>query len=261
MHDGYMDSTEQQAQLAVIRGWIDAAQRVVVLTGAGISTDSGIPDFRGPKGVWTLNPKAEKMSDIRYYVSDPEVRRLSWQSRIAHPAWTAEPNAGHLALADLEKRGKLHALITQNIDGLHQRAGIAAGKVIEVHGTLHKVMCLSCGWRGPMQETLDRVRAGEEDPGCLTCNGLLKSDTISFGQQLIPEVIARAMQVAGEGDLFIAIGSTLQVYPVAGAVPIALDAGARLLIINAEPTQFDEVADAVIRAPIGEVLPWLCGAA
>lgn len=256
----HAQQSEQQAQLEIIRGWIDAAQRVVVLTGAGISTDSGIPDFRGPKGVWTLNPKAEKMSDIRYYVSDPEVRRLSWQSRLAHPAWTAEPNAGHRALAGLEQRGKLHALITQNIDGLHQRVGISAGKVIEVHGTLHKVMCLSCGWRGPMQETLDRVRSGEEDPVCLTCNGLLKSDTISFGQQLIPEVIERAMRVAGEGDLFLAIGSTLQVYPVAGAVPIALDAGARLLIINAEPTQFDEVADAVIRAPIGEVLPWLCTA-
>src|SRR5690606_14294714 len=120
--------------------------------------------------------------------------------------------------AALERRGKLHALITQNIDGLHQRAGVPAEKVIEVHGTLHRVICLSCGWCGPMQETLDRVRAGEEDPQCFNCDGLLKSDTISFGQQLIPEVIERAMRVAGEGDLFIAIGSTLQVYPVAAAV-------------------------------------------
>lgn len=257
MHDYAMTETRE---FATIRNWMDAAQRIVVLTGAGISTDSGIPDFRGPKGVWTLNPKAEKMSDIRYYVSDPEVRRLSWQSRLAHPAWTAAPNAGHRALAELEQRGMLHALITQNIDGLHQRAGVSTEKVIEVHGTLHTVMCLGCGWRGPMQETLDRVRAGEEDPACLECSGLLKSDTISFGQQLIPEVIERAMRVAAEGDLFIAIGSTLQVYPVAAAVPRALDAGARLLIINAEPTQFDEVADAVVRVPIGEVLPLLCGA-
>lgn len=248
------------SELDVIRGWIDAAHRIVVLTGAGISTDSGIPDFRGPKGVWTLNPKAEQMSDIRYYVADPEVRRLSWQSRLAHPAWTAEPNAGHRALAALEQRGKLHALITQNIDGLHQRAGVSGDKVIEVHGTLHRVICLSCGWRGPMQDTLDRVRAGEEDPQCRDCSGLLKSDTISFGQQLIPEVIDRAMRVAGEGDLFIAIGSTLQVYPIAAAVPKALDAGARLLIINAQPTQFDDVADAVLRLPIGEVLPRLCDA-
>jgi NAD-dependent deacetylase len=210
--------------------------------------------------VWTLNPKAERMSDIRYYTTDPEVRRLSWQSRLEHPAWTADPNAGHRALAALEQRGRLHALITQNIDGLHQRAGVSADKVIEVHGTLHQVMCLSCGWRGPMQQTLDRVRAGEEDPECLDCGGLLKSDTISFGQQLIPEVIERAMTVAGEGDLFVAIGTTLQVYPVAGAVPKALDAGARVVIINAEATQFDDVADAVVRLPIGDVLPRLFGA-
>jgi NAD-dependent deacetylase len=246
-------------ELDTIRGWIEAAQRIVVLTGAGISTDSGIPDFRGPQGVWTLNPKAERMSDIRYYTTDPEVRRLSWQSRLTHPAWTAAPNAGHRALAELEQRGKLHALVTQNIDGLHQRAGISTQKVIEVHGTLHQVMCLSCGWRGPMQQTLDRVRAGEEDPECLECSGLLKSDTISFGQQLIPEVIERAMTVAAEGDLFIAIGTTLQVYPVAGVVPRALDAGARVVIINAEATQFDDVADAVVRLPIGEVLPRICG--
>ena len=245
-------------ELDTIRSWIEAAQRVVVLTGAGISTDSGIPDFRGPKGVWTLNPKAERMSDIRYYTTDPEVRCLSWQSRLAHPAWTAEPNAGHRALVALEQRGQLHALITQNIDGLHQRAGVSAEKVIEVHGTLHTVMCLSCGWRGPMQDTLDRVRAGEEDPECRECSGLLKSDTISFGQQLIPDVIERAMTVAAEGDLFLAIGSTLQVYPIAAAVPKALDAGARLVIINAGETQFDDVADAVVRMPIGEVLPRLC---
>ena len=188
------------------------------------------------------------------------MRRLSWQSRLAHPAWTAAPNAGHRALAELERRGKLYALVTQNIDGLHQRAGVSADKVIEVHGTLHTVMCLSCGWRGPMQQTLDRVRAGEQDPECRECSGLLKSDTISFGQQLIPEVIERAMTVSTEGDLFIAIGTTLQVYPVAAAVPKALDAGARVVIINAEATQFDDVADAVVRLPIGEVLPRICGA-
>ncbi|MDP3715460.1 MAG: Sir2 family NAD-dependent protein deacetylase, partial [Burkholderiales bacterium] len=180
---------DRENALHVICGWIAASQRIVVMTGAGISTDSGIPDFRGPRGVWTLNPKAEQMSDIRYYVADAEVRRLSWQSRLAHPAWTAEPNPGHRALAGLERRGKLHALITQNIDGLHQRAGVSPDKVIEVHGTLHKVICLGCGWRGPMQDTLERVRAGEEDPSCLECDGLLKSDTISFGQQLIPDVI------------------------------------------------------------------------
>src|SRR5689334_5436705 len=171
-----------------VRGWIASAERVVALTGAGISTESGIPDFRGPQGVWTKNPLAEKLSDIRYYMSDPEVRKASWRSRLAHPAWHAQPNAGHLALATLEQRGKLHALITQNIDGLHQKAGNSPGRVIEVHGTVHRVVCLDCGWKGPMLETLERVREGEEDPPCRQCNGMLKSDTISFGQSLVPEV-------------------------------------------------------------------------
>jgi NAD-dependent deacetylase len=243
-----------------VRGWIAKAERVVALTGAGISTDSGIPDYRGPQGVWTKNPLAEKMSDIRYYVSDPEVRRLSWQNRLASPAWTARPNNGHIALAELEKRGKLHALITQNVDGLHQRAGVPAEKVIEVHGTLHKAMCLSCGWRGDMQLVLARVRDGDLDPECTDCGGMLKSDTISFGQALIPEVIDRAMEVAREADVLIAVGSTLQVYPVAGAVPLAKQAGARLVILNAQPTQFDELADVVLNTSIGEALPFLCGA-
>jgi NAD-dependent deacetylase len=244
-----------KATIEAARNWIDAAKRVVVLTGAGISTDSGIPDFRGPQGVWTRNPVAEKLSDIRYYVTDPEVRKASWQSRLAHPAWTAQPNAGHLAVAALERRGKLHALITQNIDELHQRAGISPHLVIEVHGTLHKAMCLMCGWRGPMQETLARVRAGEEDPACRDCGGLLKSDTISFGQPLVPEVIERAMTAALEADVLLAVGSTLQVYPVAGAVPIAKQAGARVVIINAQPTQFDDIADAVLQGPISVDLP------
>ena len=240
------------------RSLIEEAERLVVLTGAGISTDSGIPDFRGPQGVWTLNPKAERMSDIRYYRSDPEVRRLSWQSRLAHPAWTAAPNSGHRALVALEKRGKLRALITQNIDGLHQRAGNSPGLVIEVHGNLHKAICLSCGWRGAMQAVLDRVRNGEEDPSCATCGGILKSDTISFGQSLVPEVIERAMSSAAEADCLIAVGTTLQVYPVAGAVPTAKAAGATIIIVNAQPTPFDDIADVRLSQPISEVLPVMC---
>jgi len=238
-----------------VRRWIDSARRVVVLTGAGISTDSGIPDFRGPQGVWTRNPVAEKLSDIRYYVADPEVRKASWQSRLEHPAWTAQPNAGHLALVALERRGKLHALITQNIDGLHLRAGNSPDLVIEVHGNLHKAICLSCGRKGPMQETLARVRAGEADPECRDCGGILKSDTISFGQALVPEVIERAITAAHEADLLLAVGSTLQVYPVAGAVPIAKQTGARVVIMNAQPTQFDHLADAVLPGNISVELP------
>jgi len=242
-----------------VRRWIDESKRVVALTGAGISTDSGIPDFRGPQGLWTRNPAAEKMSDIRYYVSDPEVRKAAWQARLHSPAWTARPNAGHLALACLERRRKLHALITQNIDGLHQQAGNSPDRVIEVHGTIHYVVCLDCGWKGPMEETLDRVRAGEEDPECRACKGMLKSDTISFGQALLPEVIQRAMIAAQQADLLVAVGSSLQVYPVAGAVPIAREAGARIVIVNAQPTPFDNIADAVLDGSISEVLTVICG--
>lgn len=239
--------------------WIDTADRVVVLTGAGISTDSGIPDFRGPQGLWTRNPAAEKMSDIHHYVADPEVRKAAWQARLEHAAWTAQPNAGHRALVELERRGKLHALVTQNIDGLHQRAGNSPERVVEVHGTVHKVMCLDCGWKGPMQETLDRVRDGEEDPPCRQCNGMLKSDTISFGQSLVPEVLGRAAAAAQACDIMISIGTTLQVYPVAGLVPSAKAAGARIIILNAQPTPFDNIADAVFRDSISDVLPQICG--
>ena len=243
-----------------VRSWIDAAQRVVVLTGAGISTDSGIPDFRGPQGLWTKNPLAEKMSNIHYYLADPEVRKLSWQNRLSSPAWDAKPNAGHLSLFNLFKRQKLHALITQNIDELHQMSGIPPELVIEVHGTMRKVMCWDCGMRAPMQKALDRVRAGEADPKCRECGGILKSDTISFGQALVPAVIERAMRVAAEADLLLAVGSTLQVYPVAGVVPVAADAGARIVIVNNQPTPMDGLADVLLRDPIGEVLPALCAA-
>ncbi|MFY9316466.1 MAG: NAD-dependent deacylase [Burkholderiales bacterium] len=240
-----------------VKAWVRDAQRVVVLTGAGISTDSGIPDFRGPQGVWTRNPMAEKLSNIHYYMADPEVRKASWQARMDHTAWKAQPNAGHRAIAALEKSGKLHALITQNIDELHQMAGNSPEKVIEVHGTMRKVVCMSCGMTAPMQKALERVRAGEADPPCRDCGGILKSATISFGQALVPEVIDRALRTAEEADLFFAVGSTLQVYPVAGAVPAARSAGARLVIVNAEPTQFDDLAHAVFRDPISQVLPSL----
>lgn len=249
-----------QRLIDTCRTWIDSARRIVVLTGAGISTDSGIPDFRGPQGVWTRNPAAEKQSTIQNYLADPEMRKAVWRSRLEHSAWSAKPNAGHLALVALERRGKLHALITQNVDELHQIAGNSADKVIEVHGTIRRVMCWQCGRRSPMQDTLARVRAGEADPHCPSCGGILKSDTISFGQALIPEVIDRAMTAAGEADLLLAIGSTLQVYPVAGAVPLAKRAGARVVILNADPTPLDDIADALLRGSISAVLPTICGA-
>jgi len=241
-----------------VRRWVDQAERIVVLTGAGISTDSGIPDFRGPQGVWTRNPAAEKMSTIQNYLAEPEVRKAAWQARLDSPTWEARPNRGHLALVELEKRGKLHALITQNIDELHQVAGHDPARVIEVHGTMRKFMCWGCGMKGDMRRVLERVRAGEADPACRTCGGILKSDTISFGQNLVPEVIERAMRVAGEADLFMAIGTTLQVFPAANALPVAREAGARIVILNAEPTPMDRMAHAVLRGAIGEILPGIC---
>jgi NAD-dependent deacetylase len=247
------------ALLLEARRWIDAAERVFVLTGAGISTDSGIPDFRGPQGVWTRDPKAEKMATLQHYVADPEVRRRAWQSRLESPAWTAEPNAGHRALVFLERRGKLHTLVTQNVDGLHQRAGSDPSRVVEIHGTMREVVCLSCDERAPMERALERVRAGEADPPCRTCGGILKSATISFGQGLVARDLARAQQAARDSDLLLAVGSTLAVYPIAGVVPLAKRSGARVVIVNAEPTAMDEMADAVLRGAIGQILPRLIG--
>src|SRR5690606_14419061 len=156
------------------RALVAAARRVVALTGAGISTDSGIPDFRGPNGVWTRDPAAEKASTLSHYVADPAVRRAAWRNRLDSPAWRAEPNAGHRALVELERQGRLHTLVTQNIDELHQRAGSDPGRVVEVHGTMRRVTCLSCGETAPMERALDRVRAGEDDPDCRSCGGILK---------------------------------------------------------------------------------------
>lgn len=240
---------------ARFRELVEASRSIVVLTGAGISTDSGIPDFRGPNGLWTRNPAAEKASNLQAYLSEPEVRRAAWEARVASQAWTAVPNPGHRAVADLETTGKLSAVVTQNIDELHQRAGSSPGLVIEVHGTMHRYRCWGCQDSGPMALMLDRVRAGESDPPCLKCGGIVKSDTISFGQALDPEVIDRAMAVAASCDLLVAVGSTLQVYPVAGAVPLAHKSGASVVIVNADPTPFDGIADAVVRGSISEVLP------
>ena len=237
------------------RRLVQAAEAVAVLTGAGISTDSGIPDFRGPNGVWTKNPGAEKAATLQNYLADPEVRKQAWRNRLESPAWTAQPNAGHRALVDLECQDKLHTLITQNIDGLHQAAGSDPDLVVEVHGTIREVGCLNCGERAPMERALDRVRAGEADPECRTCGGILKSATISFGQSLVADDLGRAERAARECDLLLAVGSTLAVYPICDVVPIARRLGASVIIVNAEPTQFDDLADAVVRGSISEVLP------
>jgi NAD-dependent deacetylase len=246
-----------EAQIELVRGWIRAAERIVVLTGAGISTDSGIPDFRGPQGLWTKNPAAEKMATLQHYVSDAAVRRRSWQYRLETFARAVEPNAGHRALVELERRGSLHTLITQNVDGLHQAAGNSPGRVVEIHGTTREVVCLDCGERAPMERALLRVRNGEDDPACRTCGGILKSATISFGQALVERDLQRAERAAFVCDLLLAIGTTLAVYPIAGVVPIAKQVGARIVILNAEPTEMDHLADAVLRGSISAVLPQL----
>jgi NAD-dependent deacetylase len=243
------------AELARIRGWIEQAERVVALTGAGISTESGIPDFRGPQGVWTRNPEAEKLATLEHYMSSPDVRREAWRKRLESSLPERRPNAGHHALVQLERRGKLHVLVTQNIDRLHQRAGSSPELVVEVHGNALEVVCMACSERAPMERALARVRAGEADPPCRSCGGILKSATISFGQSLVAADIERAIDAALGCDLLLAIGTTLAVYPVAGMVPAAKRSGARIAIVNGDPTEMDDLADLVVRGKIGELLP------
>lgn len=231
------------------------AEQIVVLTGAGISTESGIPDFRGPQGIWTKDPAAERKATIQHYVKDAEHRRAVWRNRAGSELFAGEPNAGHRALAELERRARVHTLVTQNVDGLHQAAGSSPAIVVEIHGTVHEAKCLQCGWRGPMHDTLARVRAGEDDPPCLACGGMLKSATISFGENLVPEDLMRAQRAADGADVFLAVGTSLGVYPAAALPEHALRAGAILAVLNGEATPFDGAADFVFRDRLGAVLP------
>ena len=249
------DLADPPETIAEVVGWIRAAERVVALTGAGISTESGIPDFRGPQGVWTKNPAAEKTATLQHFVANRDARVRSWGNRAGNPMSTASPNAGHLAIAELERKGKIETLVTQNIDGLHQDAGSSPNRVIEIHGTVRDYACLDCGERGPIGVVLERVRDGDEDPHCERCGGLLKSATISFGQSLVPEDLDRAQRAAAACDLFFAVGTSLTVYPVAGLPEIAVRSGARLVIANAQETPYDPLADALLRGRLGTVLP------
>ena len=244
-------------RVAIVGGWIREAETISALTGAGISTSAGIPDYRGPNGVWTKNPAAMRTVNIDDYLADPQVRVEAWQERLHHPAWTAEPGAGHRALVDLERSGKLLAIVTQNIDGLHQAAGSDPDTTFELHGTIHLARCLGCGYETPMQDQLDRVRAGEADPPCQRCGGIQRSATVAFGQQLDLQVLRHAMAAARTADVFMAVGTSLMVQPAAHLCTMALEAGARLVIVNAEPTPFDRQAHAVLRDRIDDVLPRL----
>ncbi len=239
--------------------WWPRPTAVVVLTGAGISTDSGIPDFRGPNGVWTKNPGAEKSATIQNYLADPEVRKRAWRNRLESPGLDGGAQRRPPGPGRPRASGRLHTLITQNIDGLHQAAGSDPELVVEVHGTIREVGCLDCGERAPMERALDRVRAGEEDPECRTCGGILKSATISFGQSLVADDLGRAERAARDCDLLLAVGSTLSVYPICDVVPVAKHLGAAVVIVNAEPTQFDDLADAVVRDSISDALPAIVG--
>ena len=245
------------SDVTTIAGLLRDAQRIVVLTGAGISTASGISDFRGPQGVWTKDPAAEKRMTIQHYVADSEHRKHTWRARVDGDMWrgSGEPNAGHYALAELEQHVALDTLVTQNVDGLHHLAGSSPEKIVEIHGNLREVKCLSCDWHGPMEETVDRVRNGEDDPTCLLCGGMLKSATISFGENLVPADLQRAQVAAANADLFLAIGTSLVVYPVAGLPELALRNGAALVVLNAEETPYDRYASAVVSERLETVLP------
>lgn len=227
------------------------------MTGAGISTDSGIRDFRGPNGVWTLDPAAEKLFTIQNYLADPDLRRRSWLARRENPAWGAEPNAGHLAVVELERRGALEAVITQNIDRLHQKAGSSPDRVIEVHGNMVEAVCWTCGATSLTADALARLDAGEDDPACLVCGGIVKTATIMFGQNLDADVLGAAAEAAQACDVFVAVGSTLQVHPVAGLCEVAVRSGAELIIVNRDPTPYDDLASRLIRGSISDVLPAL----
>ncbi|MFD5750759.1 NAD-dependent deacetylase [Streptomyces sp. NPDC127033] len=230
---------------------------VAILSGAGISTDSGIPDYRGPNGLWRRDPGAEKLVTYDTYMADPEIRRRSWLMRRDSPALHAEPNAAHRAIAELERSGTAVRVITQNVDGLHQLAGLPARKVLELHGTAREIICTGCHVRSSMREALDRVEAGEADPPCRACGGILKSATVMFGERLDPEVLAQALAIAKACEVFLAVGTTLQVQPAASLAGLAADHGARLVVVNAEPTPYDDRADRIVREPIGTALPAL----
>jgi NAD-dependent deacetylase len=258
-----MEAATERARALLAR-----ARRVTVLTGAGISTDSGIPDFRGPQGIWTKNPAAERLATIEAYLSDPEVRKLAWRTRLEEAERRREPNRGHRALVDLERQGRLDTLVTQNVDGLHHAAGSDPARIIEIHGSTREAVCLRCGARGPIEPVLERVRSGEDDPRCRevdamgsSCDGMLKAATISFGQPLVPEDLERAEAAARRCDLMLAIGTTLAVYPAAGLVPLARAHGAAVVIVNGEPTEMDALADVVVRGPISEILPRIVASA
>lgn len=238
--------------LAEFANLLDASQRAVVFTGAGISTESGIPDFRGPKGLW----KKYKPIDFQDFVSSEEVRQESWRRWFEHGAelLSAKPNAGHFAVAGLVERGKVSSVITQNIDNLHQYSGVPTEQVIELHGNATYARCLGCGRDSPMDALECEFRSSGGIGPCTHCGGVVKLATISFGQMMPEQPMQRAEEQSLACDLFIVLGSSLTVYPAAGFPELARRNGARLVIVNQQPTEMDARADLVLHAGIGETL-------
>jgi NAD-dependent deacetylase len=237
--------------------WAVGVSRVAVLTGAGVSTDSGIPDYRGPQGVWTRDPSLASAFTYKAFMADAALRARFWKAYAGHAAFTAEPNAAHHAIAALEETSAAVRVLTQNVDGLHQKAGSSPRKVLELHGTMHEVVCTGCARRSPTRETLDR---GETDPRCVHCGAILKLAVVMFGQHLDAEVAGLAQRIAAHSGLMLVVGTSLQVEPVASLCAVAVNAGNRLVIVNRDPTPYDDIADEVIREPIGVVLPQIAAA-
>ena len=246
-----------EVDLQRVAEMLGSASSIVAFTGAGISTDSGIPDFRGPNGLWRNNPLAEKTSTLSYYLGDPEVRKVAWAGRERTFDGRALPNAGHLALVAIERAGRLDAVVTQNVDGLHQDSGIPEHKVFEVHGTVKFGRCWDCKDRRPMAEFIERVRKGDPDPHCESCGGIVKSDAVLFEQALDPDVINGSFAAAENCDVLLAIGSTLAVTPAAYVVERARAAGRIVVIVNGGETERDRFANVILRGDISATLTQL----
>lgn len=239
------------------RGLLRRAERVAVLTGAGISTASGIGDFRGPQGRWTLDPDAEKVSTLSWYLNDPAVRAKAWRFRAESPVYDARPNPAHVALVGLERGARLTGLVTQNTDGLHQLAGSNPELVIELHGNSRTWRCESCRATGPMIEMVNRVRGGDPDPRCPFDGGIVRATTVLFEEALDPTTIDAAVASVDDAEVLLVIGTSLTVHPAAGLVPYAYRRGAAVIIVNGEPTDYDRLARCVHRQPIVDVVPAL----
>lgn len=234
---------------------VAGARSVAVLTGAGISTAAGIPDFRGPKGVWTTNPGLERASNIDNYLADADLRQSAWRRRVQLADHGAEPTAAHRALVAFEQRGTLLALSTQNIDGLHHAAGSEPSLVHEVHGSNRLSHCLDCGNEWPTTVLLDRVRAGEPDPPCDECGGLVKPAVVFFGEQLPTAPYEASIRAAEQCDVLLAVGTTLAVRPINSMVLVAARRGATIVIVNGSPTELDDLATVLVGGDIQETLP------